>query len=287
MNIFNNKIVQKSLMLLVLSVVLIAVIAFWYGVYVYIIDNDWFKENFASEEEYSEEAECNVRGIEIRGELATYNLYAEESDAENGYDLTASEEVIMMIEDANSDPAIKAILLEIESGGGWPVAAEEIASAIGRANKPTVAWIRQSGMSAAYWAASAADVIFASALSDIGSIGVTNSYLDNIEKNRKEGLGYNELSSGKFKDTLSPDKPLTEEEKQLIMRDVNITYEYFIKTVASNRNLEIEKVRSMADGSTMMGDMALENGLIDRIGGYFEVKDYLKEKIGEEPEFCW
>jgi len=29
------------------------------------------------------------------------------------------------------------------------------------------------------------------------------------------------------------------------------------------------------------------NGLIDKIGGQNEVKEYLKEKIGEEAEICW
>ena len=62
---------------------------------------------------------------------------------------------------------------------------------------------------------------------------------------------------------------------------------YFISAVAENRNLDIEKVRAMADGSSMMGEMALENGLVDRIGGLYEVKEYIKDNIGEEVEVCW
>ena len=45
--------------------------------------------------------------------------------------------------------------------------------------------------------------------------------------------------------------------------------------------------KELADGSTMLGQMALENGLIDEIGSFKEVRDYLEEKIGEEAEFCW
>jgi ClpP class serine protease len=37
----------------------------------------------------------------------------------------------------------------------------------------------------------------------------------------------------------------------------------------------------------MLGQMALENGLIDQIGGEAEVKEYLKSKIGEEVKICW
>lgn len=50
--------------------------------------------------------------------------------------------------------------------------------------------------------------------------------------------------------------------------------------------MDIEKVRTLADGSSMLGQMALENGLIDKIGGMNEVKKYLAMKIGDEIEVC-
>jgi len=86
---------------------------------------------------------------------------------------------------------------------------------------------------------------------------------------------------------MDPEKPLTFEERQLLERDLQITLDVFIKTVSENRNLDIDKVRALADGSSMLGAMALANGLIDRIGGFYEVEDYLTELIGEEPEICW
>ena len=41
------------------------------------------------------------------------------------------------------------------------------------------------------------------------------------------------------------------------------------------------------EGITLFGQMALENGLVDKIGGQSEVEEYLKEKIGEDEEICW
>jgi len=70
------------------------------------------------------------------------------------------------------------------------------------------------------------------------------------------------------------------------MRDVKILHENFIKAVADNRNMDIEKVRQLADGSSMPGQMALENNLIDKIGGRYEIEEYLKEKIGGEAKIC-
>jgi len=80
---------------------------------------------------------------------------------------------------------------------------------------------------------------------------------------------------GKYKDSGSPDKALTSEEKDLFLRDVNIIYQNFIKAVSDNRKLPIEKVKSFADGSTVLGEKAKELGLIDEIGGINEVEKYL------------
>lgn len=230
------------------------------------------------------EAACNVLGIKLRGDLLTY---IPPSDSETAKDQTASENIVYAINEAEKDNSTKAIVLVVDSYGGYPVAGEEIAIALKKANKPTIAFIREGGVSAAYMAASGADRIFASQNSDVGSIAVTMSYLDYVRQNQKEGLTYIPLSSGRFKDTGDPNKPLTQEERNLLMRDVNILHENFIKMVAENRNLDIEKVRKIADGSTMLGEMALRNGLIDQIGGIFEVKEYIKEKIGEEADICW
>lgn len=231
---------------------------------------------------------CNVAGIELHGELLTYIPPANFDEEGNLLeDQTASENIIYAINEAEKDSHIKAMILEVDSYGGYPVAGEEVANALKKANKPTIALIREGGASAAYMAASGADRIFASQNSDVGSIGVTMSYLDNTQQNLKEGLNYVSLSSGKYKDTGDPNKPLSQEEKNLFMRDVNILHENFIKMVAENRNLDIEKIEKLADGSTMLGEMALQNGLINQIGGMFEVKDYLKEKIGEDVEICW
>lgn len=86
---------------------------------------------------------------------------------------------------------------------------------------------------------------------------------------------------------MNPDKSLTYEERQLLERDLDIMHENFVQAVAENRGLDIAEVRKMADGSSMLGEMALEKGLIDRIGGYYEVEEYLEELIGEEVEVCW
>jgi signal peptide peptidase SppA len=236
----------------------------------------------------TQDKNCNVSGIELHGDIDTYIAQdSSNKDATKVIDATASEEVVGAIHQAEKDENIKAIVLEIDSYGGYPVAAEEIAQAMKSASKPTVAFVRKAAVSAAYWSATGADMIIASAISDIGGIGVTSSYVDNSKKNIKDGLTFNSLSVGTLKDAQNPDKPLTEAERKLIMRDVYIIHDNFIKTVATNRNLDIDKVKALADGSSVLGETALKDGLIDRIGGITEVKDYLKEKVGEDIQICW
>jgi signal peptide peptidase SppA len=258
-----------------------------FGVGYWSTDEEYSDEEILDESNMDEDI-CNVSGIELHGDLVTYIVPENENtEGLSLIDETASEYIIYALNEAESDDAIKAVILEVDSYGGTPVAAEEVNKALHKVTKPVVVMVRSAANSAAYWSAVGGDIIFASPSSDIGSIGVTMSYLDNSAKNNEDGLTYNSLSTGKFKDYTNPNKELTEEERALLMRDINIVNENFIKTVANDRNLDINKVRALADGASMPAQMALDNGLIDRIGGIYEVEEYLMDKIGAEVNTCW
>ncbi|MCX6786078.1 MAG: signal peptide peptidase SppA [Candidatus Komeilibacteria bacterium] len=226
--------------------------------------------------------DCNVARVKINNPIDVEEVYYND----NGDVTASSENIVKKLEEIGDNDNWKAVLLAINSPGGDPVASEEIANAVKRLAKPVVAVIQSIGASGAYMVASAANYIFASRFSDVGSIGVTWSYLDNSVQNKKEGLTYNSLSSGKFKDTLDPDKPLTKEEKDLLMRDVLKSYDLFVKMVAENRKISVAQVKQLADGSTMMGESALANGLIDAIGDEYEAKQWLKNEIKERANPC-
>lgn len=233
------------------------------------------------------DSNCSVLGINLHGTLLTYIPPKNENDSLTNTDVVASEDVDYSIKQANDDPNIKAILIEVDSSGGLPVAGSEIASTIKDSAKPVIAVIRQSGLSAAYWAISSAEHIFASKNSDVGSIGVTSSYLDNVGKNKKDGIDYVQLIAGKYKDAGNPDKPLTDEEKQLFLRDLNIIHNNFIRDVADYRGISVADVQKIADGSSVLGEQAKKLHLIDEIGGLPEAEKYLENKIGEKPDVCW
>lgn len=233
-------------------------------------------------------ADCNVYGIRMHGDIVTYHGRNVFNDQGNLIlDQTSADEVLYSVNEAQNKENIKAIVVEIDSGGGSGQAGLEIMKSFKDSKKPVTAFIRGRGLSAAYLGAIGAQTIFASQFSDVGSIGLTMSYLQEAGKNQKEGLSYVDLSSGKFKDTGNPSRTLTDEEKNLLMRDINIGFEYFVSLVSQNRNLSIEKVRAVADGSSIMGEQALKDGLVDKIGLLPDVEAYVSEKIGAKTNICW
>jgi len=286
--IFKFKKVRKFLRFLFFVLIISAALIVVYDKLGISSDYGTYEDEYYEDELSYCAEDDNVSGIILRGGLFTYIPMSWQEDPSSfDDDVTASEDVVYYIEEAEKDDQMKAIFLEVDSYGGEGTAAKEIADALKRANKPTVVLIRENGLSAAYWAASGADIIFANNTSNVGSIGVTMSYLDYSKQNEEEGLIYQQLSSGKFKDSGDPEKELTAEERELLQRDVDVLYGIFVADVAANRGLAVSKVQEIADGSSMMGQMALANGLIDRIGDQYAVEEYLQEKIGEEPSICW
>lgn len=231
---------------------------------------------------------CNIAIIPIVGSVIPY-AGADEDGSGSLPPSTNPDDTLAALRAAEVDPNIQGILARIDSLGGSPVAAEVIANGFKHASLPLAALIREAGASAAYLAATGAKTIIASPFSDIGSIGVTMSYLDNSAKNTKDGLQYVSLSSARFKDYGDPDKPLTDDERILLERDLKIYHDQFVKEVAGNRNLPIEQIAKLADGSSMPGALAIENKLIDTLGDQETARAWFAEQLKlplEEVVFC-
>jgi len=274
--------IKKIFKIIFLLAIISTIAMYWYDQYSYY---------FGGYSEYSTACPgySNVAVIKIQGEIVTYGtelVDSEGSETTVSSDIASSETIIGYLDEIEKADNIEAVIVEIDSYGGYPVASEEIMNALKRMTKPTIAVIREGAASGAYLVASGADKIYASEMSDVGGIGITGSYLDYSQQNKKEGIIYQQLSSGKFKDTGDPDKVLTAAEKEFLMRDIKILHEAFVKRVAENRGLDIKKVEELADGSTMLGQDAKENGLIDEIGDIYDAQKWIKEELKIEPEVC-
>lgn len=175
-----------------------------------------------------------------------------------------------MMDDAINDPSIGAIVLDINSPGGSPVAGESMLEKVNSSTKPVIARISDSGSSAAYMVASGADEIVASPSSWVGSIGVILTLSDLSEYYKKEGIDMYSITGGKYKDMGSDYRNLTSEERNMLQTMINEEYDYFIKLVAKNRNLSYEYVKKIAEGRPYTGQQGLNVSLVDYLGG----KDY-------------
>jgi protease-4 len=270
--------IKTVLKIIFFAAVVLTMVMIWYGVYIF-----WSDSGLSSAEgQFLCPKNSNVAVISIRGQIITYSGLL----GPDVLDFTSSEEIVSYINKAEQDDDIKALIVEIDSYGGYPVAAEEIMNALKRMSKPTVTVIREGAVSAAYLIASGTDKIYASEVSDVGGIGVTGSYLDYSQQKKKDGVVYQQLSSGKFKDAGDPDKELTSEEKELLMRDIRIVHEAFVRGVAENRGLDIKKIEKLADGSTILGASAKENGLIDEIGDIYDAEAWISDELKIEPRLC-
>jgi protease-4 len=220
----------------------------------------------------------NVGIVKLTGEINT----AEDPE----YLSVSAPDTIQQIKDMDSNPKIKAIILEVSSPGGVMEPSARIMFAVQRTTKPVIAVIEDVGLSGAYLVASASERIFASRLSSVGSIGVTREFLDTSERDRREGVILYDFSSGPYKGAEKEHSALTEEQYDIVMEDIMKMHEIFVEYVAKNRNIPIDDVKLLATGRTFVGDDALKLGLIDQIGGMEEALDWVRDNIVEEVDTC-
>lgn len=189
------------------------------------------------------------------------------------------DEIKEQIKTAEADKSVSAILLEINSPGGTPVASEEIMDEVKDCKKPVVSWISDNGASGAYLAATGSDKIVASNSSMVGSIGVIMDLTNLSDLYQKLGIDRYAIKGGKYKDIGADYRDLTSEEKSMLQTMVDENYESFVANVAQNRKLSKKYVESIAEGQIYTGKQAKKLKLIDEIGGKDQALD-IAAKLG-------
>jgi signal peptide peptidase SppA len=237
-------------------------------------DDSWEEDEYYEEYDYIGDNNCNVLGITLTGDIGT------------DYGMTYSNDIRDVLEEYGSDERLEAILVEVDSGGGSPVAGDEIATLLAEQTIPVVAHVREIGASAAYLAILPADYIFAHRYGSVGSIGVIIPLYDYSKFNEKEGIEYNPIVTSPFKDIGTSERPMTVEERGILQAEVDFIYEGFVNDVVKYRNLSYDRVKALANGRTYLAHVAKELGLIDAVGGRPEVLEYLTDTIGAEPVIC-
>lgn len=181
-----------------------------------------------------------------------------------------SDGLVSTLGSLEGDPNVRAVVLRVNSPGGTPAAAQEIAAAIDdlqASGKVVVTSMADTAASGAYWIAATTDHVTANPGTVTGSIGVIMELANYQELYRKLGIEHETLTSGEHKDMGSTTRELTAEEREILRSMIQDLYDQFVEAVADGRGLTRDEVLALADGRVFTGNQALEAGLVDSLGG--------------------
>jgi protease IV len=186
------------------------------------------------------------------------------------------------------DSSIKAIILHVDSPGGGAAASEEIYREVLRIRdekkKRIVASIETVGASGAYFVSSATNKIFADNASIVGSIGVIAEWYNYEELMKWAKLQQITIKAGEFKDTGSPTRPMTPEERAYMQGLIDNMHSQFIHSVAVGRKMKDDEVRVLANGKVWTGQEAVPLKLIDEVGDFRAAIDDTAKAVGIKGE---
>ena len=189
-----------------------------------------------------------------------------------GYDGSASspEGLKKLLEQAQDDPTVQAVVLRVDSGGGSATAGEEMAHYVKEFKKPVVVSSGSMNASAAYEISAQAQKIYVNKTTAIGGIGTVMQVHDLSRLLDKLGISVENIASAESKDSSYGTRPLTDAERTYYRNLINELNDTFLQNVADGRHLPLEKVRSLATGMPFAGTTAVKNGIADELGGLSE-----------------
>jgi HK97 family phage major capsid protein len=182
---------------------------------------------------------------------------------------TSTEQFGQWFDAALHDPAIGAIVLDIDSPGGSVSGVPELAAKIfaARGQKPIIAIANSLAASAAYWIGTAAEEFWCTPSGDVGSIGVYTMHQDFSAYFADVGITNTLVSAGKFKVEGNPYEPLDEEARAALQERIDEIYADFTKAVALHRGVTAADVRNgFGEGRVVSAVRAKRLGMIDKVG---------------------
>jgi protease IV len=208
-----------------------------------------------------------------------------EQDQEGGFlsgltDAAYGYEIKDQLLKAAKEPSIKGVVLELNTPGGTIFGSQAIADGVRayreQTGKPVVAFVKGLSASGGMWAMAPATRILADHGSVIGSIGVimgTFAYYDGVTATEggllgggvttRNGIQYTTISAGRGKDIGSPYRPLTDEERSVLQRALDNSYDEFVKHIATTRNIPESMIRDRIGALIYDNLSAQQLGLID------------------------
>jgi signal peptide peptidase SppA len=203
--------------------------------------------------------------------LPLYGLIAQKASMVNqasGPRGTSTEAFGQQLDAVMNDPAISAVVIDVNSPGGAINGVPELTRKLRdyRGTKPIEATVTGLGASGAYYVASAADKINVTPSGEAGSIGVYTVHNDLTGMLGNAGVKQTVIRAGKFKAEGHPAEPLSDDARAAIQGRVDEAYDLFVKDVAKNRGVSVDDVRSgYGEGRVVSAKRAVELGMADGV----------------------
>ncbi len=193
--------------------------------------------------------------------------------------IVSADIILKEIEEAQNNPDIKGVLLNVNSPGGAVPPSIEIAYSIKelKKHKPVIAYASGIMASGSYYASIYANKIIANPGSIVGSIGVIMQSYNAEELLKTIGVAPQTVKQGTYKEAGTPTRKWTKEERAELETLTKDTYELFVKDVATARGLDINHSKSYADAHIFSSQRAMSVGLIDEVNIKSQAKLQLKE----------
>ena len=195
-------------------------------------------------------------------------------------------DLVQDLQHHQDDPAVRALVVRVNSPGGVVAPTQEVYAAIQRlrrAGKPVVASLGGVAASGGYYIAAATDRIYANPGSLTGSIGVIMQMANVEGLFKKVGVEYLVVKAGEYKDIGNPGRPMSAEERRILQSLLDDVHGQFIEAVAEGRRLPREAVVAFADGRIVSGAQAKALGIVDVLGGLEEAIDGAAQLAGLPP----
>ena len=216
-----------------------------------------------------------VKEKENKNKIAVLYAEGEIRDEDSSSPFSADEQVISE-EMANKLRKLKDVVFRVNSPGGSAYISEQIWKEVVelKAKKPIVVSMGNYAASGGYYISCAANKIVAERTTLTGSIGVFGVVRNFTGTFDKVGVTTDIVKTNTFADLGDISRPMREDEKALIQRGVEQTYDLFLTRCADGRGMTKAEIDSIGQGRVWTGEQALERGLVDQLGG---MDDAIKE----------
>lgn len=217
------------------------------------------------------------------GKVALVYALGEIMPGKGSIDRIGSETMVKAIRKARKDDDVKAIVVRVNSPGGSALASDVILRelALAKEKKPVVISMGNVAASGGYYIAAKANRIFAQPNTITGSIGVI-AFIPNLTDfwKNKTGIEFDRVRTGPYADLGNVNRKMTDEEEEILQTYVNDIYGKFVGHVADGRDMDRDAVHDIAQGRIWTGNQALENGLVDELGGMQNAIAFAAKEVG-------